>query len=192
MVGPIRSMYSLGTIKDDNSIVLWFVIVTMNESKQSERPDSIEDVHDRLGDTRRSILEAIRAVGGEGDTATVKRSTEAAIPEGSTRYHFRWLEEEGLIVEVGRRDVSHGGKDAIVWELTDAGADLLERIDKVEGREDRPQTIEGLNDRIDSLEDEVSQLKDVVRTALDDELRTIISEEVAKELEKRQVEANEK
>ncbi len=185
-------MYSLGTIKDDNSIVLWFVIVTMNESKQSERPDSIEDVHDRLGDTRRSILEAIRAVGGEGDTATVKRSTEAAIPEGSTRYHFRWLEEEGLIVEVGRRDVSHGGKDAIVWELTDAGADLLERIDKVEGREDRPQTIEGLNDRIDSLEDEVSQLKDVVRTALDDELRTIISEEVAKELEKRQVEANEK
>lgn len=164
----------------------------MSDPQQSEESVSIEDERRRLGDTRRGVLEAMRALGGEGNTSEIRQTTEVEIPEGSTRYHFRWLSDEGLIREVDRERVSHGGRDVIVWSLTEDGEQLLERIDVDEGREDRPQTIEGLNDRIDSLEDEVSQLKDVVRTALDDELRTIISEEVAKELEKRQVEANEK
>ncbi|WP_339106515.1 hypothetical protein [Haloterrigena salinisoli] len=157
----------------------------MSESKQSERSDSIEDVHGRLGDIRQSLLEALRAIGGEGNTSSVKQATETEIPEGSTRYHFGWLRNEGLIREVGREPIGRG-RDAIVWELTDAGADLLERIDEVEGREDRPQTIEGLNDRIDELEDDVENLKDVVRSALDEDLRQIISEEVEKKLKQRE------
>ncbi|WP_339105882.1 hypothetical protein [Haloterrigena salinisoli] len=153
----------------------------MGESQKSEESVTI----DRLGDTRRSILETIRAVGGEGDTSTIKRTTETEIPEGSTRYHFRWLEEEGLIVEIGRKDVSHGGKDAIVWGLTDAGEDLLETIDAEMGRDDRPKTVSELNERIDELESEVENLKEVVRSALSEDLPAIISEHVEKELEQR-------
>lgn len=158
----------------------------MSESQEPEKSTRFEALHDRLGDTRRSLLESLRAVGGEGNTSVVKQATETEIPEGSTGYHFGWLQDEGMIQEVDREDVSHGGRDVIVWSLTDAGEQLLEEIDEQEGRGDRPQTIEGLNDRVDELESEVSKLKDIVRTALDDELRTIISEEVERELEKRE------
>lgn len=140
---------------------------------------------ERLGETRRSLLEALRAIGGEGNTSEILQATAAEVPEGSRGYHFRWLEGEGLIVEVDRQEVSHGGKDVVVWGITEDGEQLLEEIDALEDRGDRPQTIEGLNDRIDELESEVSNLKDVVWTALDEDLRQIISEEVEKELEHR-------
>ncbi|MDG5821626.1 hypothetical protein [Natronococcus sp. A-GB7] len=131
----------------------------MNGSQQSEGSDSIEDVRDRLGSTRRGILKALRAVGGEGDTSTVRQTTGAEIPEGSVRYHFRWLADENLIREVDREEVSHGGRDVIVWSLTESGEQLLEAIDEERGREDRPQTIEGLNDRIDELENDLEAIK---------------------------------
>ena len=130
----------------------------MNESQQSEGSTPIKDVRDRLGGTRQSLLEALRAVGGEGNTTTVKQATDVEIPEGSTRYHFGWLRDEDLIREVDREAVGRG-RDAIVWSLTDAGEQLLEAIDEERGREDRPQTIEGLNDRIDELENDLEAIK---------------------------------
>lgn len=132
----------------------------MSESQGRERSASIENVRERLGDTRRGLLEALRAIGGEGNTSSIRQTTEVEIPEGSTRYHFGWLEDEELIEEINRERVSGGGRDAIVWSLTPTGEELLEAIDVDEGREDRPQTIEGLNDRIDELEQDLDQVKD--------------------------------
>lgn len=130
----------------------------MSEHKQSEKSGGSEEILERLGDVRRSLLKGLRAVGGEGNTTEIKQAIEtesgSEVPVGSTQYHFRWLESEGLIVEVDREEVNHGGRNVIVWGLTDAGEQLLEQIDGQEGREDRPQTLEGLNDRLDELERE--------------------------------------
>lgn len=127
----------------------------MSEAQKCEESTQLEN---RLGDTRQGVLEAIRAVGGEANTATVRQTTEVEIPDGSIRYHFRWLEDKGLLEEIDREDFG-GGRDVIVWSLTADGEELLQTIDAKEGRGDRPQTFDGLNDRIDELEAELGQVK---------------------------------
>ncbi|WP_339106282.1 hypothetical protein [Haloterrigena salinisoli] len=124
----------------------------MADSQESEESVSF----DQLGDHRRSILETVRGLGGEANAAEIRQRTD--VPEGSFGWHFGKLEEWSLLEDVGRQNVG-GGDDAIVWSLTDAGADLLERIDVEEGREDRPQTFEGLNNRIDELETDLEAIK---------------------------------
>ncbi|WP_152424884.1 hypothetical protein [Natronococcus jeotgali] len=162
----------------------------MSQHKQSERSDGSEDMIERLGDIRRSALKGLRAVGGEGNTTEIRQAVETEtgtkIPVGSTQYHFRWLESEGLIVEVDREEVNHGGQNAIVWGLTEDGQQLLEEIDALEDRGDRPQTLEGLNDRIDELEQEVEDLRENIRLTFENDLPAVVEELVENELQDRE------
>lgn len=148
----------------------------------SESSGKFDEISEQITEDRGALLTALsRSDSDERSTTELRR--EAGIPSGSMSYHMQTLVDLGLVEVVGETD-GEGTIPANVYSITSLGQEFL---DSSHWRSfPTSDDIERLENHVSSLEDELETLKDVVRRGLGDDLRTIISEEVEKELEQRE------
>jgi predicted ArsR family transcriptional regulator len=130
----------------------------MEDDSSDDAAPSLASIEERISDTRADLLAVLgrAADAGDGGLPTGELRREADIPTGSMSYHMDALEEWALVDVVGREQEG-GGDPSKVWALTERGREFLERpaTHRLPTREE----VEALHDRVDALEEQLSELK---------------------------------
>jgi predicted ArsR family transcriptional regulator len=130
----------------------------MTDDNSGGEEPSLATIAEQISDTRADLLAVLGRdadAGGDGlPTGELRR--EADVPTGSMSYHMDALEEWGLVDVVGREQEG-GGDPSKVWALTARGQEFLDR--PAARRLPTRAEVEALHDRVDALEEQLSELK---------------------------------
>lgn len=130
----------------------------MGESSQSTPAETFEGLVAQTHGPRRMIVIGLRFYGGQANSQQLRRYGD--IP--SRNYHFKKLEEQEVIEQVGD-DTSGGGDAAKVYRLTDLGREVVEELQSSE----ETSTVTEIEDRITRLEEKVEELDGLLHRIAD-------------------------
>ena len=142
----------------------------MDSDKSDETLPLFEQIDDEMSEDQAKLLATVHAAADGMPTGRLREAV--SIPSGSMHYHLTRLEEWGLVEVVGRQSEG-GGSPSKVWNTTEQGATYLERPgptapttfhDLVTHIEDLERDLDRREERIETLESDVQDLKSAYNT----------------------------
>ena len=140
----------------------------MGTADDSEGVDTLEELAEQTQGPRARIIDGLQFYNGEAHSKQLRKYGD--IPSG--RYHFNKLLDQDVIEKVGEKHAGRGGT-ASVYQLTDLGEDLADELggaldagatvsQLVDRLDQQQETIEGLEDEIEELQQRYNALADYV------------------------------
>ncbi len=142
----------------------------MESDRSDEKSPLFEQIDDKMSEDQSKLLATVHAAADGMPTGQLREAV--SIPSGSMHYHLTRLEDWNLI-EVVARQSEGGGSPSKVWDTTEQGTTYLERPgptapttfhDLVTHIEDLERDLDRREERIESLESDVQDLKSAYNT----------------------------
>ena len=142
----------------------------MDSDTSDETLPVFKQIDEEMSEDQAKLLATVHAAADGLPTGRLREAV--SIPSGSMHYHLTRLEEWDLVEVVGR-EAEGGGSPSKVWNTTEQGATYLERPgptapttfhDLVTHIEDLERDLDRREERIESLESDVQDLKSAYNT----------------------------
>lgn len=158
---------------------------TQKSENNGEFIPTFEEVAEQLGEQRHDLLSILQRSDETGvNTSQLRKAAD--IPSGSMTHHMSQLERWELVEEIDRVYAGRGSR-AIVWTLTERGAEFCEEwladtrsVARSRDIDELREAQAALDQRVEALENDVEEVQDlVIRIAVKN---GIITEEQAEEM----------